>query len=102
MARNRLLSALAALLLGSQLAAAPPAAALQNGLARIPPMGWNSWNKYGCAVTEANVEAQADAIVATGLSALGYSYVTVDDCWMAAARDAAGALQADRRASRPG
>ena len=27
---------------------APAAHALDNGLARTPPMGWNSWNKFAC------------------------------------------------------
>ena len=31
---------------------APQAFALDNGLARTPPMGWNSWNKFGCKVSE--------------------------------------------------
>ncbi len=26
--------------------------ALDNGLARTPPMGWNSWNKFACNVSE--------------------------------------------------
>ena len=26
------------------------ALAVDNGLARTPPMGWNSWNKFGCNV----------------------------------------------------
>ena len=26
--------------------------ALDNGLAKTPPMGWNSWNKFGCNVNE--------------------------------------------------
>ncbi|MFC9330993.1 glycoside hydrolase family 27 protein, partial [Kitasatospora sp. NPDC057015] len=75
---------------------APTAQALENQLALTPPMGWNSWNKYGCSVTEAKVKAEADAIVASGLKDAGYSYVTVDDCWMASSRDAVtGGLVAD-------
>lgn len=23
---------------------------LDNGLARTPPMGWNSWNHFGCNI----------------------------------------------------
>ncbi len=23
---------------------------LDNGLGRTPPMGWNSWNKFGCNI----------------------------------------------------
>ena len=26
--------------------------ALDNGVARTPPMGWNSWNKFACNVSE--------------------------------------------------
>ena len=62
-------------------------------LASTPPMGWNSWNAYSCAVTEADVRAAADALVETGLLAAGYEYVIVDDCWMAANTDAEGRLQ---------
>ena len=46
-------------------------------------MGWNSWNPYGPAVTEADVRDAADALVDIGLRDAGYEYVVVDDCWMA-------------------
>jgi alpha-galactosidase len=26
--------------------------ALDNGLGRTPPMGWNSWNHFGCNINE--------------------------------------------------
>ena len=50
-------------------------------LARTPPMGWNSWNAYGCGVTGAKVRKAADDLVKTGLAQRGYQYVNVDDCW---------------------
>ena len=50
-------------------------------LAQTPPMGWNSWNAYGCGVTGARVRAAADDLVKTGLARRGYSFVNVDDCW---------------------
>ncbi len=25
---------------------------LDNGLGKTPPMGWNSWNKFGCHINE--------------------------------------------------
>ena len=53
-------------------------------LAQTPPMGWNSWNAYGCGVTGARVESAAEDLVKTGLAARGYSYVGVDDCWQGA------------------
>ena len=26
--------------------------ALDNGLALVPQMGWNTWNKFGCDISE--------------------------------------------------
>lgn len=65
------------------------------GLPATPPMGWNSWNTFGCGVTEKVVREQADALVSSGLRDAGYRYVIVDDCWAAPTRDASGRLQAD-------
>jgi alpha-galactosidase len=59
-----------------------------------PPMGWNSWNRFGCNIDENLIRATADAIVANNLDDLGYRYVNIDDCWMATTRDARGRLQA--------
>jgi alpha-galactosidase len=42
------------------------------GLALTPPMGWNSWNKFGCNVNEKLLMETADAIVATGMRDAGY------------------------------
>ncbi len=41
--------------------------ALDNGLALTPPMGWNSWNKFGCNVSEDLIKSAADAMVSSGL-----------------------------------
>jgi len=65
-----------------------------NGLALTPPMGWNSWNGFGCKINEATLRAQADALVSTGMREAGYIYVVVDDCWHGA-RDAHGDIQPD-------
>ncbi len=65
-----------------------------NGLALTPPMGWNSWNKFGCNISEATLRAQADALVSTGMRDAGYVYLVVDDCWHGA-RDAHGDIQPD-------
>ncbi|KAK9691475.1 hypothetical protein RND81_09G199100 [Saponaria officinalis] len=69
---------------------------LSNGLALTPPMGWNSWNHFNCAVTEKIVRETADALVSTGLSKLGYKYVNIDDCWAELTRDSKGQLVAKR------
>ncbi|GGM81909.1 alpha-galactosidase [Dactylosporangium sucinum] len=73
----------------------PPANALDNGVARTPPMGWNSWNSFGCNISESLIRQMADAIVSSGLRDLGYQYVVVDDCWFNPSRDSAGNLQGD-------
>ena len=51
------------------------------GLALTPPMGWNSWNKFGCDVDEALIRETADAMVSSGMKAAGYQYIVIDDCW---------------------
>jgi alpha-galactosidase len=58
-------------------------------IALTPPMGWNSWNCFGCDVRESNVRAAADAMVASGLIKHGWTYINIDDCWEAG-RDAQG------------
>jgi alpha-galactosidase len=74
---------------------ATPAQALNNGVARTPPMGWNTWNTFGCNINETLIRQMADALVANGLRDLGYRYVVVDDCWFNPNRDANGNLQGD-------
>ena len=71
-----------------------PVHALDNGLARTPPMGWNSWNKYACNINETLIKQQADAMVSSGLKAAGYQYINIDDCWQVG-RDANGNIVAD-------
>jgi alpha-galactosidase len=63
-------------------------------LAQTPPMGWNSWNKFACNVSEQLIRETADAMVRSGMQAAGYQYVNIDDCWQVS-RDAQGAIVAD-------
>ena len=70
--------------------------ALDNGLARTPPMGWNSWNKFACNVSESLIREAADAIVSTGMKDAGYQYVVIDDCWQVS-RDADGNIVPDAK-----
>jgi len=70
----------------------PPRPVADNGLARTPPMGWSSWNKFAEAIDDKTVRQIADALVATGLRDAGYVYVNIDDGWQGA-RDANGVLQ---------
>ncbi len=74
----------------------PHAHALENGLALSPPMGWNSWNRFGCNVSEGLVKSAADALVSSGMKDAGYEYVVIDDCWQVS-RDAAANIVADAK-----
>lgn len=47
-----------------------------------PPMGWNSWNCWACAVSDDKVRMAADAMAASGLIDHGWTYINIDDCWM--------------------
>jgi alpha-galactosidase len=69
--------------------AVPTTAAVQ------PPMGWNDWYEDRCAVTESEILTSARQLVSTGLAGDGYNTVIIDDCWMAPARSATGALLPD-------
>lgn len=69
--------------------------ALDNGLARTPPMGWNSWNKFGCnGLNEKVVRETADQIASNGMKDAGYEYVILDDCWQTG-RDGQGNIVVD-------
>jgi len=65
-----------------------------DALALTPPMGWNSWNKFGCNVSEDLIKSAADAIVRTGMKEAGYQYVVIDDCWQVS-RDGSGRIVVD-------
>lgn len=44
----------------------PCVAGLDNGLGLTPPMGWLSWERYGCSVNEDLYKRMADALVKFG------------------------------------
>ena len=68
--------------------------AQEDTLAATPPMGWNSWNKFGCNVSEDLVRQMADAMVSSGMKDAGFQYVIIDDCWQTG-RDKDGNIIAD-------
>ena len=63
-------------------------------LAKTPPMGWNSWNKFGCRVNEEVVIKAAESMVSSGMKDAGYEYIVIDDCWQIA-RDENGEIIVD-------
>ncbi len=50
-------------------------------IGRTPAMGWSSWDFLRHDPTEASVEAEARAMVSSGMKAAGYRYVNLDDYW---------------------
>ncbi|HYA64531.1 MAG TPA: alpha-galactosidase [Candidatus Sulfotelmatobacter sp.] len=66
----------------------------RDSLAQTPPMGWNSWNKFACNVSEDLIKSVADAIATNGMKEAGYQYVVIDDCWQVS-RDENGFIMAD-------
>src|SRR5258705_62739 len=67
-----------------------------NGLAKAPPMGWNSWNKFAGRVDDATVRSIADAMAANGMKEAGYVYINIDDTWEGP-RDAQGNIQTNKK-----
>ena len=65
-------------------------------VAQTPPMGWNSWNYFRRNVTDKDIRAAADAMVASGMRDAGYVYVNIDDTWEGE-RDANGELQSNSK-----
>jgi alpha-galactosidase len=81
------------IILGSTLAASLAGAAAVAGtnqagtgaeaflnLAPRPPMGWNSWDCFGCTVTEQLTKTNAD-YMARHLAQYGWQYIVVDIQW---------------------
>lgn len=67
-----------------------------NGLARVPPMGWNSWNLFHTSISDRTIRGMADAMVATGMSKKGYEYILIDGGWQGT-RDAHGNIRGNAR-----
>jgi alpha-galactosidase len=68
---------------------------VDSGLALTPPMGWNSWNAFEKEIDEEKIRVIADAMVSSGMRDAGYTYLAIDDAWMASERDQNGRLVAD-------
>jgi alpha-galactosidase len=67
-----------------------------NGLAKTPPMGWNSWNKFAGRVDDASVREMADAMASNGMKDVGYQYINIDDTWQGS-RDARGNITTNKK-----
>lgn len=63
-------------------------------LSQTPPMGWNSWNRFNCDISEETIRQAADAMVSSGMKDAGYTYIVIDDCWQVG-RDSLGFVVTD-------
>uniref|UniRef100_A0A8C4QU05 Alpha-galactosidase n=2 Tax=Eptatretus burgeri TaxID=7764 RepID=A0A8C4QU05_EPTBU len=71
---------------------------LDNGVMRVPPMGWLAWERFRCetdcvrnphtCISERLFMEMADRLVKDGWSHAGYKYVNIDDCWTEKKRNA--------------
>lgn len=85
--------------------ALPSVEGLDNGLARAPPIGWMSGERFGCQVdcstypddciSERLIRSTADILSLNSFQSVGFQYIVIDDCWMDAKRDSNNRLQAD-------
>ena len=62
-------------------AGTPVARAQAGGVDATPVMGWSSWSFLRFGVNTANIEAEAHALVTSGLAKVGYKYINIDDNW---------------------
>ena len=90
----RVVAATFSIFLSASFLASQEAHAPSSGLALTPPMGWNSWNKFACNVSEDLIKGTADAMVKSAMKDAGYEYIVIDDCWQVS-RDANSNIVAD-------
>ncbi|KAG8691290.1 hypothetical protein FRC11_005266 [Ceratobasidium sp. 423] len=69
--------------------------ALDVGVAKLPVLGYNTWNFYQCDISEQLIIETATLMQKYGLQAAGYNYVNIDDCWSLKNRSKTGELVAD-------
>ncbi|KAJ6609057.1 glycoside hydrolase [Mycena sp. CBHHK59/15] len=70
--------------------------ALDNGVARLPVLGYNTWNAYQCNIDEGLMLTTAKLMKSLGLLDAGYHYVNIDDCYAEKNRSANGDIVEDK------
>lgn len=68
---------------------------LTNGLAKLPPMGWNTWYCFYDSYDGAMVRGIVDAMATNGLKEAGYNYINLDGCYWVG-RDTNGNMIVDQ------
>jgi len=64
-------------------------------VANTPPLGFSTWNLYGCSVNATILMNTAQSMHNSGLQEVGYTFVNSDDCWMTRNRTSDGRQIAD-------
>ncbi|OBZ67294.1 putative alpha-galactosidase B [Grifola frondosa] len=70
--------------------------ALDNGVARLPVLGYNTWNAYQCNIDEDLIITTAKLMKSLGLQSAGYTHVNLDDCYAEKNRTAEGLITPDK------
>ncbi|THV04195.1 glycoside hydrolase family 27 protein [Dendrothele bispora CBS 962.96] len=91
----RLSSSFVVLLASAILSNVPSTAALDNGVGRLPFLGYNTWNAYHCEINETVIRSTAENMVKLGLKDVGYEYINIDDCYAAKNRSDDGNIVAN-------
>jgi hypothetical protein len=55
--------------------------AMNNGVARTPPMGWMSWMYYTTDINEVIIKGIVDEMVSGGYRDAGFNFLCIDDGW---------------------
>ncbi|KAI0739213.1 glycoside hydrolase [Daedaleopsis nitida] len=69
--------------------------ALDNGVGRLPVMGYTSYH-LRCNTTQDQMRMDAERMISLGLKDVGYNYVNFDSCYAESDRSADGQIVADR------
>lgn len=79
--------------------------AMNNGVARTPPMGWLAWERFRCntdcttfpdtCIGEKLFLEQGERLANDGWKDVGYDLIHIDDCWPLHKRDSNNKLVAD-------
>ncbi len=64
-----------------------------DSIALTPPIGWNGWNSWAREIDQEKVLASANAMVKSGLSNHGWTYINIDDAWQGQRSSKLNALQ---------
>ncbi|KAF9478960.1 glycoside hydrolase [Pholiota conissans] len=68
----------------------------QQGVGRLPFMGYNTWNAYYCNINETVVLDTAQRMKSLGFLDLGYNFINIDDCYSEKNRSSSGDIVANK------